>query len=344
MARPTERDATQKARGQKRSRIPRGVKALKSFALDRSTYPSLPNDNADTLGIRTALRTEEAQPGLLLTRSHMVETFGGGSLEAVPHYDASRAMTGGIAFGGDVFWSQLSPVDARTGLERSGTESKPESVIGREDTRRAVANTTVIPWRCVAHLRTEYTDSFVGRGTGWFIAPRTLVTAAHNVHDRDHGRARRIVVTPGFHRGAAPFRQALVSSVDLHPSWSKSFARELDFALLFIPQTLGVGYFGFAAGSDSGLRNVLVNIAGYPIDRPDSQMYDAGRVTDVDADFIYHTIDTESGQSGAPVFWSDRESRIGLGIHTYGASSVDRTNVARRITAELYEQFVQRKR
>jgi V8-like Glu-specific endopeptidase len=322
-----------------RSRVPKGAARLTTIQLDRSE-PLQRYDDADHLGIREALATGDAPRGLYLSRGRMTETFGGGSLENVPGYDVSRAMTSGIAFEANVSWPQLGSPPATPPT----ADFKPESVIGPVDTRRPVPNTTVVPWRCVALLRMEYADKFVGRGTGWFIAPQTLVTAAHNVHDRIHGPAQRIVVTPGFHQGAAPFKQALVVAADLNPGWARAFTRELDFALIFIPQSLGVGFFGFSAASDQGLRNVLVNISGYPIDRPFTQMYDAGRISDVDSNFLYHTIDTEGGQSGAPIFWSDRDSRIGLGIHTYGASGVDPTNVARRITPDLFALFQQRKR
>jgi glutamyl endopeptidase len=326
-----------------RKKIPKGVARLKSFALDRAA--SLPlGDTTDRLGIRAALEEGTLMEGLSLERSHMIETYGGGSLENVPGYDISRAITAGLATPGNVIWPQFQskpPLEERS-VGRDGL--KPESVIGPIDTRRPVPNTTVIPWRCIALMRTEYADGFVGRGTGWFIAPRTLVTAAHNIHDQHHGRAKRIVVTPGFHQGAAPFGEALVSSVDFNPDWTQGFPRELDFALAFIENSPGVGFFGFAAASDQGLRSVLINITGYPVDRPETQWFDGGRITDVDENFIYHTIDTEGGQSGAPLFWSDRESRIGLAIHTYGASDVDRTNVARRITQKLFDLFQQRRR
>jgi V8-like Glu-specific endopeptidase len=298
----------------------------------------------DRLGLRDALRGKPSKD-LHVFPSNMTETYGGGSLETVPDFDVSRAITSGISHTGDVSWPQLANAACAPGAESaifSPDGLRPESVV-EKDTRRAVPNTAMVPWRCIALLRIVYVDGATGRGTGWFIGPKTLVTAAHCVFDRDHGAARTMTATPGFSHGAAPYGERPISQVHFNPAWKTTFDRELDFALVYTDTPGGTGSFGFSAASDAGLQSVLINIAGYPIDKSATQWYDAGRILSVDKNFIYHTIDTERGQSGAPLFWSDKDHRIGLGIHTYGASRGDRTNVARRITRELFDLFETRR-
>lgn len=306
--------------------------------------PPIETDPADdVLGITAVLAGKE-HAGTVVTRSFMAETYGGGSLESVPDYDVSRAITAGLTHPGNVEWPQFRPIAHRATETVADAGLRAESVIfDPADTRRPVPNSTVVPWRCIALLTITFGDGATARGTGWFIAPRTLVTAAHVVHDPIHGRARTILVTPGFHRGAAPYGSQAIVRADFNPAWTDNFARELDFALIFIAQPAGIGFFGFAAADDRALARVLVNISGYPIDRPDAQWFDGGRILHADETFIHHTIDTEAGQSGAPMFWSDRQQRIGLGIHVYGASSRDRTNVARRITRPLFDLFNDKK-
>lgn len=315
------------------------IAKVQRFELD----PPVPQVNAesteDALGIASVLAGGK-HAYTQVSRSFMAETYGGGSLESIPDFDVSRAITAGLTHNGEVVWPQFQPSADRSEERLTGDTLRRETVIlDPADTRRPVPNSTVVPWRCIALLNIAFRDGYTARGSGWFIAPRTLVTAAHCVHDPVHGRAMSIVATPGFQMGAAPYGRFAVAQVDFNPAWTRGFPRELDFALIYLAQPVGVGFFGFAAADDKALAQVLVNISGYPDDRPNTQWFDGGRILHADQNFIYHTIDTESGQSGAPLFWSDRQQRIGLGIHAYGAGPRDRTNVARRITAPLYELF-----
>jgi V8-like Glu-specific endopeptidase len=316
---------------------------VEAVELEPPLPPIEADPTQDALGIAAVL-AGSAHPGTVVARSFMAETYGGGSLENVPDYDVSRAITAGLTHSGNVEWPQLHSLAHCAPETVAEAELRAETVIfDPADTRRRVPNSTVVPWRCIALLTIRFRDGATARGTGWFIAPRTLVTAAHVVHDPIHGRAQSILVTPGFHRGAMPYGSQAVVRADFNPAWTDGFARELDFALVFIAQPAGVGFFGFAAADDQALARVLVNISGYPVDRPDAQWFDGGRILHADETFIHHTIDTEAGQSGAPVFWSDRQQRIGLGIHVYGAGSRDRTNVARRITRPLFDLFMDKK-
>ncbi|HEY4547735.1 MAG TPA: trypsin-like peptidase domain-containing protein [Pedomonas sp.] len=293
----------------------------------------------DSLGVATALAGKQVE-GVQVARSFMNETFGGGSLEHVPGFDSTPALTMHLAQPGAVHWPQFS---RQGSVQTAETVWVPESVIG-SDTRRPVPNAASLPWRCIALLQIFYTSGQTGRGTGWFIGPRTLVTAAHCVHHEEGRDARRIIVTPGYERGAAPYGQFEVSGSLWNPAWRGSYDPVLDFALIFLNTDPGVGFFGYAAVSDANLQRVIVNLAGYPKDRPATQWYDAGRLSGAEKHFIYHQIDTEEGQSGAPVFWTDRVQRIGLGIHTYGTSAGRPSNRARRITPELFTFFQQNTR
>lgn len=290
----------------------------------------------DTLGIASTL-AGQAVHGVQVSRSFMNETHGGGSLEQVPGFDASSVLTEGLAQPGSVSWPQLKP--PFNGAPKLG-EWMPESVLG-PDTRRPVPNAAALPWRCVALLQIRYASGQTGQGTGWFIAPRTLITAAHCVFHKQAGAATQIIVTPGYDRGAAPYGQFQVVGSLWNPAWKTSFDPVLDFAMVYIGQDPGVGWFGYAAVPDQNLARVIVNVAGYPKDLIPTQWYDAGRVAGDDQYFIYHAIDTEEGESGAPVFWTNGTQRIGLGIHTYGFSAGATVNRARRISPELYQLFQQ---
>lgn len=286
-------------------------------------------------GLAAAVAGEDIE-GISLCRSYMTESHGGGSLEPVPGFVSAPAMT--------AFVSQVSARQMPApGSVLDDADWLPESVIG-PDMRRPVPGTTSLPWRCIARLDTLYESGRTGRGTGWFIGGQTLVTAAHCLFSQEAGRARSIIVSPGYDRGITPFGRFTAKGSFFNPDWGRSFDPVLDFALLYIERNPGTGWFGFAAAADEQLQRVLVNVAGYPNDRVDTQWFDGGRLASADRFFLYHSIDTAEGQSGAPIFWSDRDQRIGLGIHTYGVGRGLPSNRARRITPELFELFQARSR
>lgn len=332
---PGRGSARKKARPSKnwtsRAKATLAFKQLKFDCVD-------PEDSArlleDRLGIVAALKGEASD--LCLARSYMQETYGGGSLEQVPEFDAYAAITAGIAQPGT-----LPDVEKLlAGLSTtSSSKFAAESVIGPSDTRRPVPNSAVLPWRCIALLQIRYASGQTGRGTAWAIGPRTYLTAAHCVHHWQGGPAREISVLPAYRGGATPYGVQRAVDSYYNPNWPRGWEPALDFAMIFTATSAGVGWFGYSAPSDDGLKRVLVNLAGYPDDHPGNQYFDGGRITDIDSEFIYHTIDTEEGQSGSPLFWSNRDQRIGLGIHTYGVNSSSRTNVARRITPDLFSLF-----
>lgn len=330
----------------KRSTVGRSATILKGEAaaaiMEEYVMPDWnadPRDSAvDPLGIHSALAASSTGSALL-SPCYMNETHGGGGFERVPGFDVARAMTAVI--------SPAGPVSMPDAPDMTNGSSRPESAIGA-DTRVAVPNTTLLPWRCVALLKLRFQSGKSGTGTGWFISGRTLATAAHNLVDQHEGAVIDMQVVPGYANGIAPFGVHKVAATRFNPAWAKSFDPELDFALIHIATNPQTGYFGFAAADDKGLKTVAaaVNVAGYPIDKAGKQYYDGGtqqygggRIVGADKCFIFHTIDTERGQSGAPLFWSDQKSRIGLGIHTYGVDGQHPTNRARRITPELFEAF-----
>lgn len=287
-------------------------------------------NESDKLGFAETLRGGVVD-GVHLRRSFMNETFGGGCLENVPGFDATPALSMLVGQPGLVDFPQMSHHDL-------ALTPRTESVIG-PDTRRPAPNTAALPWRCVARLDILYSSGRTGRGTAWFIGPRTLVTAAHCLYHEEAKGASRIVVTPGYNRGAAPYGQFSVVASLWNKGWAEGFSDVLDFALIYLDRPANVGWFGFAAAPDPNLKRVLVNVAGYPDDLVATQWYDAGRIAALDPQFIHHGIDTEVGQSGAPLFWTDRVQRIGLGIHTYGKGAGSSYNKARRITPELFQLF-----
>src|SRR5688572_18397275 len=84
--------------------------------------------------------------------------------------------------------------------------------VGAED-ERAPAPHTTYPYSAIASLVITARDDSRWHGTGWFISPRTLVTAGHCVWinstlPQRHGFVKSIEVIPGRSGDTKPFGSA----------------------------------------------------------------------------------------------------------------------------------------
>ncbi|RSK41117.1 trypsin-like serine peptidase [Hymenobacter perfusus] len=238
--------------------------------------------------------------------------------------------------------------DEATGLDETDVEALAqqiealEVVIGVDD-RARVNNTTVIPWKRICHLKIMAADGKSYLGTGFFIGPRTILTAGHCVYIHGHGGwPRQIVVTPGRNAESEPFQKFTATAFRSVQGWVTNKSRNYDYGVIQLPKNASVspsiGSFGFGQFPDQFLLDKRLNTAGYPGDKPAGTMWFNGRkAKSVTARTITYDIDTAGGQSGSPVWFKDAMgSRIVVGIHTNGASS---GNSATRITKPVFDNL-----
>jgi glutamyl endopeptidase len=214
---------------------------------------------------------------------------------------------------------------------RSGPLLPPfETVIG-VDERTRILDTDLAPWRMVCALRMRGPSGVGAIGTGWFIGPKTVLTAGHCVYSTEFfdGWARTIEVIPGLNGpGAAPdnrpygsFTSENFSSVD---RWTAGEDPDFDIGCIHLNEPVGeqVGWFGVGALSPESLESHLVNVSGYPADRGrgNEQYHGKNRVLRVTERRLFYEVDTYGGQSGAPVWIHEREGDppLAIGIHAYG--------------------------
>ncbi len=217
---------------------------------------------------------------------------------------------------------------------------EPESVCG-SDERTRISPCTSTPWRWNAKLVITLANGQVAGGTGWFIGPRTVMTAGHCVFSAAHGGwVRSIRVIPGMDASSEPFGSQVGTSFRSVTGWTSSGNAEYDYGAIILPNgNLGnaVGWFGFAALSDSSLQNLFVNTAGYAGDKPfGTQWYGAGNITQVTARRLFYMIDTFGGQSGSAVWRLLNGQRHAVGVHGYGGCP----NKAVRITGEVFNNMM----
>jgi V8-like Glu-specific endopeptidase len=221
-------------------------------------------------------------------------------------------------------------------------------IVGTSDTRLRITKTTLPPFRYICQLFLTMSDGKNYAGTAFFIGPKTLLTAGHNVWDHFSDSKlnnENIIISPARDGSNFPFKPKFASfnpvdTVLSYPGFSaKDSITYRDYAILHIEKPTGeeTGYFGQGiTGIDKLGSSILkgklplplkqqdLNICGYPGDLDDktgsrqylsynygNEFLDGGRI-------ITYFNDTSGGMSGSPIWIKrspDNGGRIIAGIH-----------------------------
>jgi glutamyl endopeptidase len=230
-----------------------------------------------------------------------------------------------------------------------------ESVIGIDE-RVRIVDTDLPPWRMIAALRMRGPSGAGAIGTGWFIGPKTVLTAGHCVFSTHFfgGWAASIDVIPGL-RGAGtdpdlqPYGRVTSERLSSVDRWTEHEDADFDMGCIHLDEPLGdtVGWFALATMTPEELTGSVVNVSGYPADRGmgNEQYHAASSVLSVTERRLFYEVDTFGGQSGAPVWIQpDGGAPLAVGIHAYGTGGTPSTlgivaNSAPRIIPEVLEQL-----
>ncbi|MCL6260962.1 serine protease [Aquiflexum sp. TKW24L] len=269
--------------------------------------------------------TEEMAAGSTESKESGVETSSGQSTELF-ELDA---------------WYGSYPEDLKEFHEFKSPDAL-EVIIGADD-RTRINPTTAYPWRAICSLliRTKTGKNYIG--TGWFVGPRTVITAGHCIYlHNEGGWPQSVEVIPGRNGSLRPYGSASSSTFRSVTGWTQNKDRNFDYGAIILPLSakLGntVGYFGYGIRNDAFLKSLTLNLSGYPGDKDGgSTQWFHSRVTKgVSSRVITYEIDTMGGQSGSPVWYKDGSSRYAVGIHTNGHSS---GNSATRIVQAVFDNI-----
>jgi glutamyl endopeptidase len=213
-------------------------------------------------------------------------------------------------------------------------------VIGSDD-RRPIPNPSDTPWRRTCALRILTRTNRRAVGTGWFIGPRTVMTAGHCVFFHDEGGwAQSIEVIPALDGNQRPFDSAVSNRFRAVDGWVQDEDEDFDYAAIILNTSLGdrTGWFGFSALNKDDLQRSDANISGYPrdLDSATRQYFHARRITRVTPRKIFYDIDTTEGQSGSCVWLLHEGMRVAIGVHTRGDSSA---NFGTRIDEDVFNNM-----
>lgn len=158
-------------------------------------------------------------------------------------------------------------------------------------------------------------------GTGFLVAPRLVLTAAHNLIGRNTYFDLYFGRTP---TGRLAFARS--QKAKPHPDYDRSDALH-DLAAIALPNDVVwqaiAQRIDYAAASKAELRTSPLMVAGYPIeDAPtasrSTQWANSGRAGTIGERKIFYAIDTADGMSGGPVLKSNETVPTAVGVHIQG--------------------------
>ena len=205
-------------------------------------------------------------------------------------------------------------------IEESIGSFAPESICGRDD--RKPVNSTQYPFKLICRLIITAKNGTRYAGSGFFISPRCIITSGHCVHlpigSNVYDWAKSIKVIPGANGRSAPFGSQTSTRFRSVNGWTKKRKSDFDHGAIILPNNTLYnrvkGYLGYLQLNNSA----ILNNSGYPVDKPGTQWYNAGRVTRITQYKMEYMLDTKGGQSGSPVYIKQGSKRQVVGVHGYG--------------------------
>lgn len=171
--------------------------------------------------------------------------------------------------------------------------------------------------------------SFVNRSTGFFIAPHVIVTAGHSLGEKD-SRIQRLEIYPHQNSEVKSEQKLDVEATE----FSIQKVPEYHNPYCFVKDDFGViilknkdlpawtdNHFAWPTDTYATLPQAgqPIHIAGYPIDRPDFELWEeSGKIIEVTNRCLLHPFTTTKRNSGSPIWTVEEGTPRVIGIHVSG--------------------------
>lgn len=235
--------------------------------------------------------------------------------------------------------------DVLGGVARLGKKMPPsENIVVGTDNRAQVTNTKTTPFNAVCRIEVSWPSPHKATfGTGSFVGKRVVMTSAHVIYDRTRGGwATSVRVVPGKNSSSSqpePYGAATHYTLYAPDTYTRDGSEASDIGWIILRDTTlwnRVGYaFGYGTLSDSTMKTVNLNTAGYASDKPYGTMWREYNTKDqklVGTGMITHYFDSFGGSSGMPLYEASSSSRYVRSVHRGGGSD-NASNRAVRITS-----------
>lgn len=195
------------------------------------------------------------------------------------------------------------------------------------------ANQAVNPFKMACLLKivdqagTEYT------GTGFFIAPRRIITAGHCIHI-DGQFAHHVTVIPGGNRKL--FGSMTSNHFETVKGWAENSSHNYDYGAIILSDNSLFNMVGSAFEYEIVKDPGQVLLSGFPQVKAGEQWMSQGNITGKNPFHFFHDMPTAIGSSGSPILIDDGAGRRVIGLHTYGDSQ---SRYGVRITPGMYNSW-----
>lgn len=213
-----------------------------------------------------------------------------------------------------------------------------KTVIGA-DNRTSISSPGAYPYSAIAYMQVKARCGCEWTGSGFMVSRDCLMTGAHCVACTKHGdTACNITLYFGYKSG----KNYLLKYDGATTYWygtnfrdsQGKYNTDWDYAYVRLEKNVGdtTGWFGLTAMNDSSLSASTLEVAGY---RHGKLKTSRGSITSIWDLSVYHSADTEPGNSGCPIFTDDYYA-VAINV----AENNDRAfNVGRRITSDLISEM-----